>query len=107
MDCWQVAQEFYRLVFDIELKHYYQETPKNKDIKSNLIYSNKGDFIKVDSPVFGDLITIKIYGIESHIAVFLGNGKMLHTSDKTGCMIDSLSKWQKMVSGYYRVKNND
>jgi cell wall-associated NlpC family hydrolase len=106
MDCWQVAKEFYKLVFEIELKHYYQETPTNRDLKSNLIYSNKGDFIEVESPQFGDLITIKLYGVECHIAVFLGSGKMLHTSGNTGCIIDSLKKWEKLITGYYRVKND-
>lgn len=103
-DCWNIAREFYLIVFGIELKHYYQETPKNRDIKSSLIYSNKGDFERVDSPIFGDLITLKIFGIECHIAVFLGQGKMLHTSEKTGCVIDSLKKWEKLITGYYRIK---
>lgn len=106
MDCWEIARSFYKLVFDLDLKHYYQQTPISRDLKHNLIYTNKGDFIKVDSPIFGDIATIKIYGVECHIAVFLGEGKILHTSENTGCIVDSLKKWEKLITGYYRVKND-
>lgn len=107
LDCWGIVREWYKIVYGIELKHYYQEIPKNRDIANNLIYSSMGDFKKVDSPIYGDIILIKLFGVESHIAVYLGNGKILHTSHNTGCIIDNLSKWQKVVTGYFRVVNND
>lgn len=105
-DCWHIAKDFYKIEFGIDLKQYYEETPDNRDLQANMIYSNKGEFDKVDSPTYGDIILIKMYGVECHIAIYLDRGKILHTSKKTGCIIDSLSKWEKMVSGYYRVKND-
>lgn len=103
LNCWGVVREFYKIVYGIELKHYCEETPENRDITKNLIYSNMGDFKKVDTPEFGDIILIKLFGVESHIAVYLGEGKILHTSLKTGCIIDNLSKWEKVITSYLRV----
>jgi len=102
-DCWGIVREWYKIVFGMELKHYYHEIPNNRDIANNLIYSNMGDFKKVDSPEFGDIVLIKLFGVESHIAVYIGEGKILHTQHKTGCIVDKLSKWEKLVTGYFRV----
>ena len=102
-NCWVPTKEFYRIVFGIELKHYYCDAPETREDIQKLIYSNKGDFERVDgSPEFGDIILIKMFGIESHIAVYIGNGKMLHTAKRTGSLIDRLGKWDKLVVGYFR-----
>jgi cell wall-associated NlpC family hydrolase len=106
LDCWGIAREFYRLQFNTELKRYYDEIPQNRAIAENLIYTNKGDFKKIESPEFGDIILIKLFGVESHIAIYLGGGKILHTSKNHGCHIDSLKKWEKVVVAFYRVMND-
>lgn len=106
LDCWGVAREFYKLVFNIELKRYYDEIPSNRDLAKNLIYTNKGDFQKTTNPKFGDIILIKLFGVESHIAIYLGGGKILHTSKNNGCYIDSLAKWKHLIVDFYRVAND-
>ncbi len=103
IDCWGIALEFYKRVFNIELKRYYDEVPNNRDIAKNLIYHNKGDFIEVSEPEFGDIILIKLYGVESHIAIYIGGGKILHSYKNVGCHIDNIKKWNKLIVGYYRV----
>jgi cell wall-associated NlpC family hydrolase len=106
LDCWGIAREFYIMEFGIELGRYYEEIPNDRDIARDLIYTNKGDFKKVLVPAFGDIILIKLFGVESHIAVYLGEGKILHTSKHHGCYIDNLSKWEKLVTSFYRVVND-
>ena len=103
-DCWGIVVEFYRSVFNVELSRYYDKIPENRDITQNLIYSNRGDFKEVISPQFGDIVTIKIYGIESHIAIYLDDSTILHTQKKTGCMIDRIAKWEKLIVGFYRIE---
>jgi cell wall-associated NlpC family hydrolase len=105
LDCWGIAKEFYRIAFGVELKAYYDGTPQPRDIAENLIYSNKGEFEKVVTPQYGDLIIIRLFGVESHVAVYLDGGRILHTSKNNGCYIDRLSKWNHLISGYYRVKD--
>lgn len=106
LDCWGIAREFYFLVFGIELKRYYEDIPQNREITKDLVYSNKGDFKKVEVPKFGDLILIKIRGIESHIAIYLDESLILHTQHKIGCVVDRKSRWDKLIVGYYRVLND-
>ena len=45
LDCWGIALEFYRKVFNIELKRYYDEVPNNRDIAKNLIYHNLSNLL--------------------------------------------------------------
>lgn len=105
LDCWGIVKEFYKLVFDIELKRYYDEIPNNRSTARDLVYTNMGDFAVVEGkPAFGDIMLIRLAGIESHIAVYIGGGKMLHTQKKVGCHIDSVKRWEKLIVNYYRVK---
>lgn len=105
-DCWGIVVSFYKTVFDIELNPYYQEIPKTKTEAQTLVHNCLTDFHTVpkEQAKFGDIILVKILGFESHIAVYLGEGKILHTQYKTGCVIDSLSRWEKLVVGFYRAK---
>lgn len=106
-DCWGIAVEFYSKVFKIQLKNYYEQVPESRDIAKDIVYSSVEDFKEVTVPLFGDLILIKLHGVESHIAIYLGEGRMLHTTIHSGCVIDRLKRWEKLVVGYYRVRTND
>ena len=103
MNCWELSREFYRIVFGISLKHYYIDRPKERKEYQDMIYTNIGDFTKVSDPEFGDLVLLKIKGLESHIAVYVGEGKILHTSKNTGSVIEPISRWGNLIGGYYRV----
>ena len=103
-NCWQIAKEFYRIVYGIELLHAFDNFPEDKEEIKHLIYSNMGSFEKVDTPQFGDIILLKIRGIESHIAVYLEKGMFIHTSKGTGCVLDRVSVWGKVIVGFYRLK---
>jgi cell wall-associated NlpC family hydrolase len=103
-DCWGIVVDFYREVLGIELKSYYTDIPKSRDSAKALVYSSMGDFEEVKTPEFGDIILIKLYDIESHIAVYLGEEKMLHTTLHSGCVIERVSRWKHLIVGFYRVK---
>jgi cell wall-associated NlpC family hydrolase len=106
LDCWGVVVKFYKKFFDIELAPYYSEVPDTAKEAERLVKHAMSDFEKVNSLKMkvGDIVLIKLLGYESHIAVYLGAGKILHTQHKTGCVVDSLSRWEKMVVGVYRTK---
>lgn len=103
LDCWKLAQQFYLQVFGIELKHYCEGDPGDKSYVCGLIYTHQKDFVKVRAPKFGDIMTIKIMGVESHIAIYVDNGQILHTTKTTGCVIDRLARWDKLIVGYYSL----
>ena len=106
LNCWQLCQKFYSSVLSINLSDYFFDPnyTEDKNYVNSLIRANDQDFHKVKSPQFGDLITLRIRGIECHIAVYVGNGLILHTQKKTGSVIDRLSRWQPFVAGYYSIK---
>lgn len=104
MNCWDIAVAFYKNVFNIDMRSIYDGPTPERSISKNIIYTNLGEFDKVESPEFGDIILLKILGIESHIAIYLGNDRMLHSSKSTGSVIDFVSRWKKVIVGFYRVK---
>lgn len=102
-DCYALAVAFYKDILGIELKNYYSEIPESAIESSNLIYSSMGDFKKVEVPQFGDLIVIKLKRIESHIGIYVGEDKMLHSFKSVGSSVEGLSKYRRMISGYFRI----
>ena len=103
-DCFEIVRDFYKQVLGVELKHYYDSPGQEAYAARDLIYTSMGDFVKVESPQFGDLVLLKIKGIECHIGIYLGNNQLFHSSRYTGSVIDRMSRWQNVVSGYYRVR---
>jgi len=104
MDCFEVAKSYYKHVLGIDLKKYYEYTPEEKLVIQNLIHSNRGDFVRVENPEPGDIALAKIFGIECHILVYIGQGKLLHTTKGTGCVLDRRERWDKTISGYFRLR---
>lgn len=102
--CWDLAADFYLGWKDIGLRHIFDGPNPGRSETQGLIYSNVGEFVEVDNPEFGDLIVLRVFGIESHIAVYVGNGKMLHTSKRLGSVLDSVAKWRRTIVGFYRMK---
>lgn len=107
MNCWDLCREFYKIVFNSDLKYYYETFPQSQYEIQSLIVANNQDFHKVTKPKFGDLATVKILGIESHLVVVLDRGLMLHTTKKTGSVIDRIGRWHKMIVGYYSLNKDD
>lgn len=105
-DCWGIVVEYFKIEFGIVLSNYYEGIPDDSSKARNLIYSSMGDFEKTELLEKGTIILIAFKGIESHIAVYIGEGKILHSYKATGCVIEPISKWEKLVTGYYRIKND-
>ena len=102
-NCFDLVKEFYKDKFNLDLKHYYEggDTPDRRVVTS-LIVSNKGDFIEVVEPLFGDIVVIKLYGLECHVGVCVGDGYFLHSARGIGSNMDRLKKFKGMIAGYYR-----
>ena len=107
MNCWEAVRAYYRVVIGVELHHYCQDTPEDRSDIKNLIYSNVGDFASVDYPgplKSGDLLLFLIKGVESHIGVYVGEGRFFHSSKTTDSCVDRLDRWKTLVAGVYRLK---
>jgi len=114
MDCWGLYKAFYKKIFNRDILAWF-DYPNLMDamgskqwaVKSNwYIDTCMKHFVKVNKPLFGDIVLIKFWGIPSHIAIYLDENRILHTSESNGSHIDRLIRWEKMVEGYYRYVAN-
>lgn len=106
LDCWGLVRHYYRLVFNIHLKQYYDLAPNDQAISAEYIQKSLKDFDRIDLKEVkaGDLLVVEILGLSSHIAVCIGGGNMLHTTEGVGSTIEPISRWQRRVTGVYRLK---
>ena len=104
--CWDIVKSFYQIEFGIELNHQAINPPQQRKDIEHLIWSHKHEYIEVTGSElqFGDILLIRIRAIESHIGVYVGEGKILHSLDGVGCVVDLMTRWHHNVSGVYRVK---
>ena len=106
-NCFEIVALFYLQEFAIDLSNLNTEiiSIKQREKISSLIESNKGPFVRVDEPQYGDIMTMKINGIESHVGVYVGAGRFLHSyNEELGSCIDHLKRWGSRVTGYYRLE---
>lgn len=103
-NCLDLVKEFYKDFFSLTVKNYYEGVvPGRREVES-LIVTNRGDFIKVPDAErrFGDLVLIRLHGIECHIGVVINASKFLHSAKNIGSNMDRLERYSKIISGYYR-----
>jgi cell wall-associated NlpC family hydrolase len=106
-NCLDLVKEFYLDIFGLTLKNYFEgDVPSDREKLQGLIVSNKGDFDKVGSPKFGDIVVIKLFGYSSHIGVCIGEGRFLHSVRTSGSCMDSLARYSKMIDGFYRHREH-
>lgn len=103
LNCLDLVKEIYKDFFNLEVKNYYEgEIPKREEVQS-LIITNRGDFVKIDGPTkFGDLVVIRLYGIECHLGVVLSGTMFIHSARRIGCNMDRLERYSRQISGIYR-----
>lgn len=102
-NCFDLVKEFYLEFFGLELKNYYEgKVPDRREV-SNLIVSNKGDFKKIEGRLqFGDLVLIRMFGMDCHIGVYISPETFLHSTKGIGSCLEHLSRYKHLISGYYR-----
>ena len=101
-NCFDIVREFYLGEFNLEIKQYYSgKTPTDKEVES-LVHTNKGDFIRVEEPRFGDLVLIKLKGVECHLGVYIQKENFLHSIKGTGSVLDKVDKYKHLIVGYFR-----
>lgn len=106
VDCWGLAELFYKQEFGIDLVKYYFTRPENKEETDFIVRSHREEYLKTNTPEYGDLILFKVLGTLSHIGIYLDGEKMLHSDFGKDSVIESWNsiKWKNRVEGFYKVK---
>ncbi len=107
LDCWGLFRVFYQRFMGIELPSYgtaYEHAYDHVAMEAAINKDLPGAWIRVTEPQFGDGIRLRIDGKACHVAVYLGNGQMLHTQNGHDSAIDRVDsvRWKHRLEGYYR-----
>jgi cell wall-associated NlpC family hydrolase len=104
-NCWDLVKNLYNDIYDLDVHQYYGlDVPDYKECES-LIKTNKGEFFKVERSQPGDIMLLRVLGIECHIGLFIGSGRFIHSLKTSGVVIDSVSRYSTRVTGYYRHRS--
>ena len=103
LDCFQLVKRFYKEATESQVLNPIEAGEGNWE-NSVLIQSNKGKFKEVSTPKYGDIIVIKVHGLECHLGVYLERATFIHTTKKTGSIIDQVGRWHKLITGFYRLE---
>ncbi|MEP2977955.1 MAG: NlpC/P60 family protein [Lentilitoribacter sp.] len=108
-DCWGVVFLFYRDELKTPVPSYSQEMYerrfKCRDIGPLIEQVRDLNWVELKQPVFGACVVIRNGNFNTHVGVYLGNNKILHS--ETDCSrierMDSMNLRGRIV-GFYSLK---
>lgn len=105
LDCYGVVLLYYKVFKNIILidPFYTGISAEEKEQVGRLLQEGL-PLEKIERPEKDCIISIKSGGKLSHIAIYLGEGMILHTTKATGCVISNIQRFSNSIDGYYRVK---
>lgn len=112
LDCWGLVWSIYNEVYglylpslsDIHIANGFTETA---EAISSVYPSIHKNFYEPDDTQEGDIIMLNMAGQPIHIGVCLDHQRMIHTTQKVGCVVEKFKQrvWLNRVEGIYRHKD--
>ena len=104
LDCWGLVMEIFRRK-GITVPDFIIDAFDYKTI-NNLAEKKQKVWMRVDNPVSTDAPLVVIMRIHpiliTHAGVFIGGGKVIHTTAGTGVIISRIAALKNRIVGYYR-----
>ena len=101
-DCYGLAIEVLKRN-GIYLKDVFYDFDKKEEQAEEI--KTKLNISKIDKIQKLCIINIKVHGNPVHIAVYLGDGLIIHSVYNKGVIIEPLHLYQNRIEGYYKVTN--
>jgi cell wall-associated NlpC family hydrolase len=108
VDCYGVLVYYYKQ-FGLSLPDY--STQKDWEDNEEIILREYSNFFRrlssLENPETGDMMILhNTEGELGHLGLYLGDQRFIHSYEKIGTKIDSLTNrvWKKNVYGFFRVK---
>lgn len=98
-DCYGLVIEVLRRN-GIEFPDLYYNSIKESDSIGTFL---KERLVKLDNPEVNCIIEITNCGEPSHMAVYIGDGLMIHTAIKTRVIIEPVKHYRHRIKGYWKV----
>lgn len=108
LDCFNLVKLIYKEVYnkdilDTSVKHY------ESDLINQSYLSEVDKWVKVDEPLEGCIMAIRLDSnyphLVTHFAYCINDKQIIHTTEKTGCIVENISKYYRLSSGFYRHKD--
>lgn len=112
-DCWGIVFLYYRDVLGSPIPAYSAEMEvrafKNRDIGPLMAAEREKHWRTVEEPQTGDCVLMRAGRYDSHVGIYLGQGRMLHSEGPEPSVIERINgmRWRNRISGYYRLNNAD
>ena len=59
-------------------------------------------FVKIEKIEYLCIIVFKLYR-RTHVGVYIGEDNFIHATEDCGVVVDKLHRWEKLITGYYKV----
>lgn len=106
-DCYGLLRLVYREVFAIEipdLEEQLRAVDKDAAKIREMVEHDSASWIEVVEPEIGDAVVLNFCGRPTHVAVYVGDKRILTTTPRHSSVIDDLRsfRWKNKVEAYYR-----
>jgi len=111
LDCWGLSQEImkrYDIVVPDIMETCYDVVKINSHVKDQKSSDNWEEILEPeDGCVVLMAIDEKMPNVVQHIAVYIGDGKIIQTLEKVNSFVVKIndSYWRKRIKGFYKWKN--
>lgn len=111
LDCWGLVRLVYERQFGIALPSFATDYGSTVDVQTiaQLVAGEQKHWSEVPPAdvACGDVILLRVRGLECHVGIVLEEGKFLHVIKGANCCIESYKSllWRKRVSGFWRYSH--
>lgn len=105
-DCFELLRLVYWKLKGVEIPDHPYKNPLDYKHISQVVKDNKPAYKKIQNPELGDIILLRVYGVPSHLGIYIDKNRFLHTQKQTGSIVDRLDKWEKRIVGFYRYDHH-
>ncbi|MBB3396881.1 NlpC/P60 family protein [Rhizobium sp. BK060] len=108
-DCWGILFLYYRDVLGTPVPAYSSEMEAREFNRCGIApligEERERRWHQVETPQAGDCVLMRAGRHDSHVGVYLGQGRMLHSEGPHPSVIDRISdmRWRNRISGFYRL----
>lgn len=103
-DCYGLAIEVLRRNGIILKDAFYKDLDTRETIREELHAIIPHE--KIENPQINCIIELAVHGEPLHIAVYIGNGMIIHTTHRTGVVLEPLARYKHQILGCYKVSNS-
>lgn len=104
LDCWGLAIEVMKR-YGVKLPDlWYQDSTSRESIRGSIVA--EADFERIDHVDEPCIVTLQNHCCVNHVAVYIGGGNIIHSTEKRGVVIEPLRRYKSRIEGIYKVSNH-